>query len=80
MFLPRSLQRSPPRPSAGVKGRWVPLQVIYDLLIEKPSALELREDPAQGVQVAGLTRVRVETVEEIMVKSLTLVQGQKCDR
>lgn len=40
--------------------------MIYDLLIKKSAPLELREDPSQGIQVAGLTRVHVKTAEHIM--------------
>lgn len=42
-------------------------EVIYDLLVNNSGPLELREDPRQSIQVAGLKRVKVETVEEIMV-------------
>lgn len=42
-------------------------EVIYDLLVNNSTPLELREDPQQSIQVAGLKRVKVETVEEIMV-------------
>lgn len=42
-------------------------EVIYDLLVNNSGPLELREDPQQVVQVAGLKRVEVQTVEEIMV-------------
>ena len=42
-------------------------KVIYDLLVSNSGALELREDPQHGVQVAGLKRINVHTAEEIMV-------------
>lgn len=41
-------------------------EVIYDLLVKVSGPLELREDPDQGVCVAGLRSVTVETAEEIM--------------
>lgn len=41
--------------------------MIYDLLVKSSSPLELREDPSQGVQVAGLTKVTVENAKDIMV-------------
>eukprot|EP00210_Caulerpa_lentillifera_P004659 g4444.t1 len=41
-------------------------EVIYDLLVKSSSPLELREDPSQGVQVAGLTKVTVKNAEDIM--------------
>lgn len=33
--------------------------MIYDLLLKNSGALELREDPDQGVCVAGLKRIQV---------------------
>jgi hypothetical protein len=33
--------------------------VIYDLLLKNSGPLELREDPDQGVCVAGLKRIQV---------------------
>jgi kinesin family protein 18/19 len=35
------------------------LQVIYDLLERSSGHLELREDPDQGITVAGLKRIQV---------------------
>lgn len=35
--------------------------------MKSSSPLELREDPSQGVQVAGLTKVTVEKADDIMV-------------
>lgn len=35
------------------------LQVIYDLLERSSGHLELREDPDQGITVAGLKRIKV---------------------
>ena len=35
------------------------LQVIYDLLEKSSGHLELREDPDQGIMVAGLKRIKV---------------------
>lgn len=41
-------------------------QVVYDLLVKNSGALELREDPKQGVCVAGIKRHDVSTPNEIM--------------
>ncbi|KIY99366.1 hypothetical protein MNEG_8594 [Monoraphidium neglectum] len=41
-------------------------EVIYDLLLKNSGPLELREDPDQGVCVAGLKRIQVSSPEEIM--------------
>jgi len=41
--------------------------MIYDLLIKSSGPLELREDPEQGVQVAGLRHVPVGTPDDILV-------------
>ena len=35
------------------------LQVIYDLLEKSSGHLDLREDPDQGIMVAGLKRIKV---------------------
>lgn len=35
------------------------VQVIYDLLERSSGHLELREDPDQGITVAGLKRIKV---------------------
>ena len=40
--------------------------MIYDLLVQSSTELALREDPALGVVVAGLTRVRVDSARDIM--------------
>jgi hypothetical protein len=42
-------------------------QVIYDLLVRNSGPLELREDPEQGVQVAGLKAIAVKSAADIMV-------------
>jgi hypothetical protein len=44
------------------------LQVIYDLLVRSSGPLELREDPDQGVCVAGLKHITVTSAAEIMVR------------
>lgn len=43
--------------------------MIYDLLIKNSGPLELREDPDQGVQVAGLKRINVKSAGDIMVRT-----------
>jgi hypothetical protein len=43
-------------------------QLIYDLLVKSSGPLELREDPDQGVCVAGLKRITVTSAAEIMVR------------
>ncbi len=43
------------------------LQLIYDLLVKNSGPLELREDPEQGVQVAGLKAISVNSADEILV-------------
>lgn len=43
-------------------------QMIYDLLVKNSPPLELREDPQQGVQVAGLKHINVMSAAEIMVR------------
>ena len=35
------------------------LRVIYDSLEKSSGHLEIREDPNQGIMVAGLTRIKV---------------------
>ena len=45
----------------------VPLQLIYDLLVKNSPALDLREDPELGVQVAGLRKVVVDSGEQVLV-------------
>jgi hypothetical protein len=42
-------------------------EVIYDLLVRSSGPLELREDPDQGVQVAGLKAITVNSAADIMV-------------
>jgi hypothetical protein len=46
----------------------LPHQLIYDLLVKSSGPLELREDPDQGVCVAGLKRITVTSAAEIMVR------------
>lgn len=41
-------------------------EVVYDLLVERSAPLDLREDPKQGVCVAGVKRHSVSTPTEIM--------------
>ncbi|KAK9804474.1 hypothetical protein WJX73_006365 [Symbiochloris irregularis] len=41
-------------------------EVIYDLLAPSSGPLDLREDPALGAVVAGLSRIRVESAERIL--------------
>ncbi|KAJ7546786.1 hypothetical protein O6H91_08G054500 [Diphasiastrum complanatum] len=41
-------------------------EVIYDLLEKSSGHLELREDPDQGVTVAGLKRIQVNSAEKIL--------------
>lgn len=41
------------------------LQVIYDLLERSSGHLELREDPDQGITVAGLKRIKVIFVDSM---------------
>ncbi|CAI5461006.1 unnamed protein product [Closterium sp. Yama58-4] len=41
-------------------------QIIYDLLVESSGSLELREDPGQGVSVAGLKRIKVQSAGKIL--------------
>ncbi|CAK9863173.1 unnamed protein product [Sphagnum jensenii] len=41
-------------------------EVIYDLLERSSGHLELREDPDQGITVAGLKRIQVTTAEKIL--------------
>ena len=43
-------------------------QVIYDLLVKNSGPLELREDPEQGVQVAGLKHILVKSADDILVR------------
>lgn len=38
------------------------MQVIYDLLEKSSGHLELREDPEQGIVVAGLRSIKVNSV------------------
>lgn len=45
------------------------MQVIYDLLVKNSGPLELREDPDQGVCVAGLKHIQVTSAAEIMVRA-----------
>lgn len=59
-LLPPLTSRLPPTPHP-------PPQVIYDLLVKSSSPLELREDPEQGVCVAGLKSVRVAGAGDILV-------------
>jgi hypothetical protein len=40
--------------------------MIYDLLVRSSTPLELREDPEQGVTVAGITRPNVTTAAQVM--------------
>lgn len=42
-------------------------EILFDLLVKNSGPLELREDADQGVQVAGLKHVAVETAGEILV-------------
>lgn len=49
--------------------------------MKSSSPLELREDPSQGVQVAGLTKVTVENAEDIMVvHPCNKAQRNMCNR
>ena len=41
-------------------------EVIYDLLEEKSGHLELREDPNEGVTVAGLKKIKVTSADHIL--------------
>ncbi|KAG0625210.1 hypothetical protein M758_2G036500 [Ceratodon purpureus] len=41
-------------------------EVIYDLLERSSGHLELREDPDQGITVAGLKRIKVSSAEKIL--------------
>ncbi|XP_024544587.1 kinesin-like protein KIN-8B [Selaginella moellendorffii] len=41
-------------------------EVIYDLLEKSSGHLELREDPDQGITVAGLKRIQVNSAEKIL--------------
>ncbi|BBN02137.1 kinesin family member 19 [Marchantia polymorpha subsp. ruderalis] len=41
-------------------------EVIYDLLEPRSGHLELREDPDQGITVAGLKRIQVSSAEKIL--------------
>ncbi|CAI5510673.1 unnamed protein product, partial [Closterium sp. Naga37s-1] len=41
-------------------------EIIYDLLVEASGSLELREDPGQGVSVAGLKRIKVQSAGKIL--------------
>ncbi|CAI5476682.1 unnamed protein product [Closterium sp. Yama58-4] len=41
-------------------------EIIYDLLVESSGSLELREDPGQGVSVAGLKRIKVQSAGKIL--------------
>ncbi|KAL6746359.1 P-loop containing nucleoside triphosphate hydrolase protein [Haematococcus lacustris] len=41
-------------------------ETIFDLLVKSSGPLELREDPEQGVQVAGLRQINVSSAEDIM--------------
>jgi hypothetical protein len=45
---------------------WRGTQVIYDLLVKSSGPLELREDPDQGMCVAGLKHISVNSAAEIM--------------
>lgn len=45
---------------------WRGAQVIYDLLVKSSGPLELREDPDQGMCVAGLKHISVNSAAEIM--------------
>lgn len=42
--------------------------MIYDLLVKNSGPLELREDPDQGMCVAGLKHINVTSAAEIMVR------------
>jgi len=44
---------------------------MYDLLIKSSGPLELREDPDQGVCVAGLKRIQVGGWIELRLRGLT---------
>jgi hypothetical protein len=44
-------------------------QTIYDLLVKSSGPLELREDPEQGVQVAGLRQISVHSAADILVRT-----------
>lgn len=48
-------------------------QVIYDLLVKNSGPLELREDPDQGICVAGLKHISVTSAAEIMVSRVQAV-------
>ena len=39
------------------------MQVIYDLLVRSSGHLELREDPQNGIIVAGLRSIKVQFIE-----------------
>ena len=39
---------------------------IRDLLVEKPSYLELRDDPIKGVTISGVNEIKVENHEGVM--------------
>ncbi|XVF61441.1 hypothetical protein PTKIN_Ptkin08bG0129700 [Pterospermum kingtungense] len=41
-------------------------EVIYDLLEKSSGSLELREDPEQGIIVAGLRRIKVHSADKIL--------------
>jgi hypothetical protein len=47
-----------PRPASSPPSHPSPPKVIYDLLVKASGPLELREDPDQGVCVAGLKRIQ----------------------
>eukprot|EP00983_Pelagomonas_calceolata_P111385 1159777-Pelagomonas_calceolata.AAC.6 len=53
-----------------IKNMWFTIvgerATIYDLLVKNSGPLELREDPEQGVQVAGLKHVPVGTPDDIL--------------
>lgn len=44
-------------------------EILFDLLVKNSGPLELREDADQGVQVAGLKHVAVDTAGEILVRA-----------
>jgi hypothetical protein len=53
-------------------------EVIYDLLERSSGHLELREDPEQGITVAGLQRIEV--TETFRLASLHLLSGLASER
>lgn len=54
------------------------MQVIYDLLVRSSGHLELREDPQNGIIVAGLRSIKVLAIRIIQPHVTLHVQCKNC--